>query len=233
MGYSRTQDGAIRVEDRKLMEKPAERILIERIRAGEPNLFHELIRPYERRSFLVAYAVLRNVDDAEDAVQQGMMKIFVNLDQLADEDKFPQWALRIVENEARMYKRKRRQEMYDSLDDGVSGTEETTDFCPRQFADWRELPSETLEQGEIRAAIRDALNTLPEMYREIFVLRDMQHLNVIETAEILNVSVPTVKTRLHRARLMMREALSPIFAKPKVSAWERWKGTNPWFTARR
>jgi RNA polymerase sigma-70 factor (ECF subfamily) len=215
------------------MEKPPEQILIERIRAGERNLFHELIRPYERRSFLIAYSVLRNSEDAEDAVQQGMLKIFTNLEQLEDGSKFPQWALRIVENEARMYRRKLHQDLYDPFDGDSSADGHSKEIRPRQFADWRELPNEMIEQGEIREAIREALNSLPDIYREVFVLRDMDHLNVLETAEILKVSVPVVKTRLHRARLMMREALSPIFAKPRVSVWERWKGINPWFAARR
>jgi RNA polymerase sigma-70 factor (ECF subfamily) len=215
------------------MEKPPEQILIERIRAGERNLFHELIRPYERRSFLIAYSVLRNSEDAEDAVQQGMLKIFTNLEQLEDGSKFPQWALRIVENEARMYRRKLHQDLYDPFDGDSSADGHSKEIRPRQFADWRELPNEMIEQGEIREAIREALNSLPDIYREVFVLRDMDHLNVLETAEILKVSVPVVKTRLQRARLMMREALSPIFAKPRVSVWERWKGINPWFAARR
>ncbi len=215
------------------MEKLPEQILIERIRAGERNLFHELIRPYERRSFLIACSILRNSEDAEDAVQQGMLKIFTNLEQLEDGSKFPQWALRIVENEARMYRRKLHQDLYDPLDGDYSADGHSKEIRPRQFADWRELPNEMIEQGEIREAIRTALDSLPDILREVFVLRDMDHLNVLEAAEILKVSVPVVKTRLHRARLMMREALSPIFAKPRVSVWERWKGVNPWFAARR
>lgn len=214
------------------MEDSTQNLVIGRIRAGEHNLFHDLIRPYERRSFLVAYAILRNPDDAEDAVQQGMLKIFQNLDQLLDLDKFPQWAMRIVENEARLLKRKRRQEMYESLD-GKGDGKEPGDRRPRQFADWRELPSDALEQGELRAAIQSAMDKLPEIYREIFILRDVEHLNVAETAEILNISVPMVKTRLHRARLMMREALTPVFGLHKISMWEQLKGMNPWFAARR
>ena len=88
--------------DPALMEKSREPFLIQRIRAGERNHFHELIRPYERRAFLIAYSILRNQDDAEDAVQQSMLKIFLHLEQLAETDKFAQWAMRIVENEARM-----------------------------------------------------------------------------------------------------------------------------------
>lgn len=214
------------------MKDSTQTLIIGRIRAGENNLFHDLIRPYERRSFLVAYAILRNADDAEDAVQQGMLKIFQNLDQLLDGDKFPQWAMRIVENEARLLKRRRRQGMYESLDGSGDG-EEPGDCRPRQFADWRELPSDALELSELRAAIQNALNTLPEIYREIFILRDVEHLNVAETAGILNISIPVVKTRLHRARLMMREALSPAFATHTISFWEQLKGMNPWFAARR
>ncbi len=212
--------------DQVQMEESREQYLIQRIRAGERNHFHDLIRPYERRAFLIAYSVLRNHDDAEDAVQQGMLKIFLHL-------KFAQWAMRIVENEARMYKRKRRQHLYRSVDEEPEEDGLSKHFHPKQFADWRDLPNEILEQGEVRAAILESLIGLPEIYREVFVLRDMEHLTVAETAEILSISVPMVKTRLHRARLKLREVLTPIFAKPKVSIWERWKGVNPWFAAKR
>jgi RNA polymerase sigma-70 factor, ECF subfamily len=106
-------------------------------------------------------------------------------------------------------------------------------FYPKQFADWRDLPSDAVEQKEVREAVAKALAGLPDIYREVFVLRDMQHLDVAETAEALGLGESAVKTRLHRARLMMRESLSPIFAKPKVSVWERWKGSNPWLAAKR
>ena len=221
------------MNDQALVEKSREQFLIQRIRAGERNHFHELIQPYERRAFLIAYTILRNQDDAEDAVQQAMLKIFLHLDQLAETDKFVQWAMRVIENEAKMYKRKRHQHLYQPMDEEPEKDGQTKNFYPKQFADWRDLPNEILEQQEVRAAIMEALTNLPEIYREIFVLRDMEHLNIAEAAEILGISVPMVKTRLHRARLMMREALSPIFAKPKVSIWERWKGVNPWFAAKR
>ena len=221
------------MSDPALMEQPREPFLIQRIRNGERSHFHELIRPYERRAFVIAYAVLHNQDDAEDAVQQAMVKIFLHLEQLAESEKFSQWAMRIVENEARMYKRKRRQHLYQSVDEDPAEDDRTRQFRPRQFADWRDLPNEILEQGEVRAAITEALATLPAIYREIFILRDVERLSIAETADILGISVPMVKTRLHRARLMMREALSPIFAKPTVSIWERWKGVNPWSGAKR
>jgi RNA polymerase sigma-70 factor, ECF subfamily len=210
-----------------------EPLLIERILAGEKELFHALIRPYERGAFVLAYSILRNQEDAEEAVQQGMVKIFSQLATLTERDKFKQWAMRVIENEAKMYRRKRRQHLYQSIDQNFTETAEETTFRPRQFADWRDLPSEAVEQKEVREAILKALGELPEIYREVFVLRDMQHMDVTETAEILGISQSNVKIRLHRARLMLRESLTPFFATPKVSVWERWKGINPWLAAKR
>jgi RNA polymerase sigma-70 factor (ECF subfamily) len=211
----------------------AERLLIPRILAGERELFHDLIRPYERGAFGLAYSILRNQEDAEEAVQQAMLNIFSRLDQLEDVDKFKQWAMRTVENEAKMYRRKRRQNLYESLDVSSSEPAEEKAFRPRQFADWRELPSDIVGQKEVRIAIWKALGELPDIYREVFVLRDMQHLDVAETAQVLGIGHSGVKTRLHRARLMMRESLTPLFANPKRSFWERWKGMNPWLAAKR
>ena len=210
-----------------------EPLLIERVLAGEKDLFHDLIRPYERGAFLLAYSILRNQDDAEEVVQQAMLKIFSHLAELAERDRFKQWAMRVIENEARMYRRKRRQHLYEPIDNSsIEGFEEKP-FRPRQFADWRDLPSDIVEQKEVRDAVAKALGELPDIYREVFVLRDMQHLDVAETAAVLGIGQSAVKTRLHRARLMLRDTLTPVFAKPKVSIWERWKGMNPWLAAKR
>ena len=105
---------------------------------------------------------------------------------------------------------------------------EEGEFMPRQFADWREIPSDLIERKEIRAAVRKALDTLPEKYRAVFVLRDMQHLTVAETVTVLEFTVPAVKAQLHRARLQMREQLAPIFGKRWTDRLPFWKGKNPW-----
>ena len=221
------------MEAKQIERGPAESLLIEKVLAGEKDLFHDLIRPYERGAFLMAYSVLRNQDDAEEVVQQSMLKIFSHLAELAERDKFKQWAMRVIENEAKMCRRKRRQHLYEPIDqNSLEGFEEKP-FHPRQFADWRDLPSDVVEQKEVREAVAKAVGGLPDVYREVFVLRDMQHLDVAETAEVLGIGQSAVKTRLHRARLMLRESLTPVFAKPKVSIWERWKGMNPWLAAKR
>ncbi len=126
-----------------------------------------------------------------------------------------------------MRRRKDRQHLYESLEEHAMETEEG-EFMPRQFADWREIPSDLIERKEIRAAARKALDTLPEKYRDVFVLRDMQHLTVAETATILELTVPAVKTQLHRARLQMREQLAPIFGRRWTDRLPFWKGKNPW-----
>lgn len=221
------------MEEKSEQEKSADSSLIRRILAGERELFHDLIRPHERGAFILAYSILRNREDAEEAVQQAMSNIFSRLSQLEDLERFKQWAMRVVENEAKMYRRKRRQGLYEPIDASEPDRAQEKPFRPRQFADWRDLPSDILEQKEVREAIWKALGDLPDIYRVVFVLRDMQHLDVNETAQILGIGESAVKTRLHRARLMMRESLTPMFAKPKTSLWERWKGVNPWLAAKR
>lgn len=221
------------MQEHKVKESAAAAALIPRILAGERELFHDLIRPYERGFFLQAFAILRNQDDAEESVQQAMVSIFSNLSKIADRARFKQWAMRIVENEAKMCRRKRRQQLYESIDQSsTEGSDERT-FSPRQFADWRDLPSDAVEKSEVREAVSRALADLPEIYREVFVLRDMEHLDVAEAMEVLGIGESAVKTRLHRARLMLRESLTPYFAKPTVSVWQRWKGLNPWLAAKR
>jgi RNA polymerase sigma-70 factor (ECF subfamily) len=215
------------------VETEAETDLIQRFLAGQREIFHDLIRPYERMYYRQAFSILRNQEGAEEAVQQAMIGIFTHLAQLTERDKFKQWGLRIVQNEAKMIWKKRRQTLYDSIDQGSSdGSSEMTSY-PKQYADWRDLPSEAMEKREVREAVIRAIGELPEIYREVFMLRDVQQLNLAETMEVLGMNESVVKTRLHRARIMLRESLSPTFAKPERSVWERWKGMNPWFAARR
>lgn len=169
------------MEENEAERAPAELLLIQRVLAGEKDLFHELIRPYERGAFLLAYSILRNQEDAEEIVQQAMIKIFSHLAELTERYKFKRWAMRVVENEAKMYRRKRRLHLYESIDQNSADTSEEDRFYPKQFADWRDLPNEAVEQQEVREAVAKALGELPDIYREVFVLRDMQHLNVAET----------------------------------------------------
>jgi len=110
----------------------------------------------------------------------------------------------------------------------VDRQDEEGNYTPRDFADWREIPLETLERKEVRQKLAEALAVLGEKYREIFVLRDMQHLSIEETAKALGISTASVKTRLLRARLMLRDLLAPGLGGSWSSKLLFVKGTKPW-----
>jgi RNA polymerase sigma-70 factor (ECF subfamily) len=204
-----------------------ERELISSVQRGQRELFYELVRPYERRVFAAALAILRNEQDAEDAVQEAMLKAFKNIGQFRAEARFSTWLIQITVNEALMRRRRERTVQMEGIDDHRSGDEEK-EYAPRDFADWREIPSEALERKEVRQRLAEALATLDRKYREVFVLRDMEHLNIQETAEALGITVASVKTRLLRARLMLRDLLAAGWEQGWFSRLPFEKGNKPW-----
>jgi len=205
--------------------QPSEETLIRRIRDGEHDLFYELIRPYERRVYATAFAILRNEADAEDAAQEAVLKAFKHIRQFRAEAKFSTWLTQITLNEARMRKRKQHAHIMEPI---VDHQDEEGNYTPRDFADWREIPSETLERKEVREKLANALGLLGDKYREVFVLRDMHHLSIEETAKALGISTSSVKTRLLRARLMLRDLLSPGLDANWSGKLSFAKGTKPW-----
>lgn len=180
--------------------------------------------------FGYADAVLRNPSDSEDAVQEASLKVFLNLSRLEDRSRFRAWLLQIVINEARMYRRRLRRPLYESLEN--VDVEDEKDSVPRQFADWHELPDEALEKVELRKAVKEAVDKLPVIYREVLILIDNQHLGYAAVAEMLGVSVGVVKTRVHRARMRLQEQLGPVFQPRFTDRLKLMKGMNPWFRAK-
>jgi len=202
-----------------------EQHLISQVQRGQHELFYELVRPYERRVYAAALAILRNEADAEDAAQEAMLKAFANIRQFRAEARFSTWLIQITVNEALMRRRRERTVVMEGIDDR---RDDEADYAPRDFADWREIPSEALERKEIRQRLAAALGTLDRKYREVFVLRDMEHLNIQETAEALGISVGSVKTRLLRARLMLRDLLAAGWEQGWFSRLPFEKGSKPW-----
>ena len=200
--------------------------LIERICGGEKELYYSLIQPYERALFIAAHSILKNEADAEDVAQEAALKGLKYLSGFRRESKFSTWLIQIAVNEARMKLRKDRRHLYDSIDD--SPENEEGDYIPRDFADWREIPSETLQRKELRQAIQKALDSLAPKYREVFVLRDVQKLDIRETAAALGITEASVKTRLLRARLQMRDALAPGIDGGWSGEERAWKKVRPW-----
>ena len=216
-------------EKRTSLESPAEQldggVLIRRLRDGERDVFYQLIRPYERRVFAAAFAILRNEADAEDVAQEAMLKAFKYIRQFREESKFSTWLLQITVNEARMRRRKEHARIMEPM---VEHQDEEGNYVPRDFADWREIPLETLERKEVRQKLAEALASLGEKYREVFVLRDMQHMSIEETAKALGITTASVKTRLLRARLMLRDLLAPGLGGTWSRALSFAKGAKPW-----
>ena len=201
--------------------------LIRRILAGESELYCALIAPYQRPVYLMACTYLRNEADAEECAQDAILTAFRHLSQFRGESRFGSWLIRIALNKAKMMLRKLRPAMFESLDHRADAD---NDYTPQQhFADWREIPSEALERKETREILAEATRNLPEIYREVFMLRDLQGNDTATTAQILGVSEGVVKIRLLRARLQIRDLLAPyvknstIFARPAFH-----RGKNPW-----
>lgn len=188
-----------------------EAALIARICGGEKELFHELIRPYERRVYLTVLGVLGSEADAEDAAQEVMIKAFSHLRSFRNESKFSTWLLSIALNEGRSRLRKSRRAQVESLDEPEEG--QSGDFTPAMLTDWREIPSETLERSEVRASLQSAVAELPPIYREVFTLRDLEELSVDDTARVLGVTGNVVKVRLHRARMLLQKRLAHLLKK--------------------
>ncbi|MGC2184868.1 MAG: sigma-70 family RNA polymerase sigma factor [Terriglobales bacterium] len=208
------------------LQSESEAELLARVRDGEPDAFYELVRPYERGIYLAALSIVNNDADAEEVVQEAILKAFKAIGSFRAEAKFSTWLIQITMNEARMKLRKDRRHLYESLDQPKKG-EDDGDYVPRDFADWREIPSEALENARLRECLKKGLASLSAKYRQVLILRDIEHLNIAETAKLIGISESAVKTRLLRARLMMRDALAPGFD----GAWKKgrqYEKVRPW-----
>ncbi len=186
--------------------------LVARVRDGDTHAFEQLVRQYDRQVFRIAQHITQNREDAEDIVQDAFLKAYEKLDQFQGNSKFSTWLIRIAVNESLMRLRKRKNARTVSMDEDVQTDE---GFIPRDFADWSPNPEQQFGQSELADILRKTIQGLPEGFRSVFVLRDVENLSTEETAEMLGLSVPAVKSRLLRARLQLRERLSRHFKQAK------------------
>jgi RNA polymerase sigma-70 factor (ECF subfamily) len=192
---------------------------IRRILAGEKHLFHDLIRPCERSIYFLLLSILKNETDVEDVAQETVIKVYQNLDKFRGDSQFRTWVLSIARNEGLGRLRKIGTRREDSLD--AETDEQTGDYTPAILTSWREIPSEALEQKELGAILRNAIEGLPEIYRNVVLLRDIEEMDIRQTAAALGISEAAVKVRLHRARALLQRTLAPQlkgFA-PKRKSW--------------
>jgi RNA polymerase sigma-70 factor (ECF subfamily) len=201
----------------ELPESRNEPQIIASILAGNTHEFHALIRPHERSVYVMALSLLHNEADAEDVAQEAFLKAFRNLANFRGDSKFGTWLISITLNEARSRLRSKKTVKLESLDTPPEGEEHVT---PALLRDWREIPSEALERKEVRSLLQEAITDLPTIYREVFLLRDVEELSVSESAEALGITIASVKVRLHRARIMLQKKLVPQLK--RVNPKRRW-----------
>ncbi len=185
-----------------------ESTLVAQTRDGDVAAFGELVRRYEGKIFRLAQHVTQNREDAEDVLQETFMKAYEHLDQFKGDSKFYTWIVRIAVNQALMKLRRRKTDKSVSLDETIDTGEDTV---VREIAAWGEDPEEQFSREELGGILDNAIQSLDPLYRNVFVLRDINELSTEETADALGLSVPAVKSRLLRARLQLREKLTRFF----------------------
>ena len=171
---------------------------------------------------MTALSLMKNEADAEEISQEAFLKAFRKISTFRAESTFGTWLISIVFNEARARLRRQAIVPMESLDDT---SDEGTGISPALLRDWREIPLQAVERREIRDVLHDAVLSLPDIYRQVFLLRDVEELSVAETAEALAISIASVKVRLHRARLLLQKQLSPLLKKTYPKQRRRW---IPW-----
>jgi RNA polymerase sigma-70 factor, ECF subfamily len=164
--------------------------IVDRVIRGESELFEVLVRRHNQRLFRATRAILKDVSESEDVMQEAYVRAFTHLDQFAGEAKFSTWLTKIAVYEA--LARLRRHKQMDNIPDEIRSNVNVEDTAYRR---------------ELRRMLEDAIDVLPPLYRAVFVLRDVEEMSGAETAECLGITEETTKTRLHRARRMLRDEL--------------------------
>lgn len=184
--------------------------LVVMAQSGENRAFDELVRRYQDKVYRLSYKILRHEEDAAEALQDAFLSAYKGLRNFKAESTFSTWLYRIATNASLMKYRKRR-DGHISLEQSQTPGPRGEEGEPLQIPDWSEQPLEVLLDAETRAVMEEGIQMLPEDDRTVFVLRDIEGLSNAEVAEILELSVAAVKSRLHRARIKLRDRLNRYF----------------------
>ena len=186
--------------------------LVERARAGDLEAFEELLGRHQHRVMRVVLSILKEPMDAEEVAQDVFLTVFEKIDHFRGDSSFSTWLHRVAVNAALMRRRKSKADRSVPLDDVMPSFDERGHLAV-DIADWSQQAGDPVLAREAGEVIEAAVEKLDEMYRTVFGLRDVQGFSTEETAEILELSVPAVKSRLHRARLFLRRELAEYFEK--------------------
>ena len=198
-----------------MVEIEAEQTLLERLRGGDTGALEELMERYAARLYRLAYGITRNEADAEEVVQDVFLTLFRKVHTFEGRSALGSWLYRVTTNAALIKRRGKRAEVEVSLE------EHLPKFIPDGhragdravlLTDWSNTPEEELLSRETGTVLRRAMDKLPDRYRAVLLLRDVEGLSNEEAARALGESVPSVKSRLHRARMVLREQVTGFFA---------------------
>jgi len=177
--------------------------------SGRPGAFDRFVETFRTKLFQYSFLMCGQREDAEEVSQETLMKMFENLDQLREPERVKAWVFRIAKNACLM---KRRKSVFApsrelSLEELMPASDTEGERRQLQIADWSALPDDLALRAELKTALDKAISELPELYRSVLLLRDVEELSTEETAQVLEVGIDVVKTRLHRARLAVRQKL--------------------------
>jgi RNA polymerase sigma-70 factor (ECF subfamily) len=195
-------------------DHPVETELARGVMAGDAGAFDLFVKHFQNKVFQYSYLMCGHVEDAEEVAQETLFKVFESFDQLREPERVKPWVFRIARNMCLM---KRRRSVFAparelSLDELMPAASREGGERKLEIADWSALPDAAVLQSELRDAVAQAISELPDIYKAVVLLRDMEEMTTEEAAEILDVSIDVVKTRLHRGRLALRQ---------KLDAWLR------------
>ncbi len=198
------------------MERETEIELARQLLAGEPEAFDRFVGHFRSKIFQYSWLMCGHREDAEEVAQETLLRIFENFDQLREPERVRAWVFRIAKNACLMKRRKSvfapKEEL--SLDELMTVGHQDGDHVRIEIADWSALPEDQLLRSELRKVLERAIGELPDIYRAVMLLRDVEELSTEETAQVLDITTDTVKTRLHRARLAVRQKLDEYLRNP-------------------
>lgn len=189
-------------------------ILVESVKAGDMDSFDPLLRRYEGKIYNYLLRLSGSLDDARDLTQDTFLKVFRGLESFRGDSKFSTWLYRIASNTFLQSKRRGKFEPEELMSiEGMTGEPEVSAGEP--LPEWAQNPVDKLLQQELVDVIKEAISSMPEQFRTVVVLRDVENFSTQDVGEILDLTVPAVKSRLHRARLMLRDKLNEYFSNGK------------------
>jgi len=189
------------------VEEKADAELVRGLLTGDEEAFTQFVNAYHARLSQYSFLMCGQREDAEDVAQETLIKVFQSIDRLRDPDRLKAWVFRIAKNECLMKRRKslfapQTELSLDELRPKFEGT-----MAVMEIADWSSVPDNLLLDSELQGALTTSIQQVPEIYRSVVLLRDVEGLSTSETAEVLDISPDSVKTRLHRGRLALRQSM--------------------------